>query len=682
MNWVTRIMPREVFFLGHYLYIYNTSLDSMKYSYAINRKVCLPVMEHIDNKTFEESFDDRDFALGAEFAFLVDEYNKWEQGEPGARRQSLLVLGPHGFGKTGYTTDFFSRLPNTRVVNKSLSQTTPENFFIPVPTKGELKVEKAGDEVSLETLLLEELKPQYPGEKVILFLDELNRVPTKAIFNLVMEVSQEYTIAGVELPHLMGVVCAANPPGDPGRYAGVLMLDYAQADRFHTVILEENDTPWRHYLAYKFPHLDLNAFFETWECLERQIRLDFPPRLMEFFLRLDQERLPQQWALPFTAQRLQLMTISKTDVTDKVLEKFAASIGSSMHPYPEKPLDAALKAAIKNKWSIRLLGDPGIGKTSAIKALISEAKLDSVYFSLSQVSPEDMAMPVPRDGKLYTLLMKRLKRTMDEKYTLILDEFSRAQRRTAAAAMELTNNHAIAGQPLQGLSAVVAIDNKPQVGSTPLDTGRIDDAQASRFVLTLELSPDNTGWQAYLRKKYGEEFAQAFIDWRAEDVRDPNRWAATPRCLERLMKRENAGLPLADAVPVIGAARAPITNQLLLLRRRLEGVSLGLREILDDLPKWLAFMEESNPDNANIDDPAVIMKRQQILTLLRNVDTKKLVDAQQEFKFANKMVLRMSRQERISILRSAPQEDPTRLKLWTAALSSIARKKAKAKKKK
>lgn len=639
-------------------------------------------MEHIKNKTFEEPFNDEDYALGAEFSLLVEQFNKWQNGEPGARRQSLLVLGPHGFGKTGYTVDYFERLEDVRVVVKSLSNTTPENFFIPVPTKDGVVAQGAPDDTTLETLLLEELKPQYPGERVVLFLDELNRVPTKSIFNLVMEVSQEYTVAGVELPHLIGVVCCANPPGDPSRYTGVLMLDYAQADRFHTVILEENDVPWRHYLAYEYPHLDLNPFFTTWAGLERQIRLDFPPRLMEFFLRLDAEGLPQQWALPFTSKRLQLKTVSDTDVTEKVLSQLAASIHSTLHLTPAKPLGSAVKAAIKNNWSIRLMGDPGIGKTSAIKAMVSDVKLDSVYFSLSQVSPEDMAMPVPREGKLRTLLMSRLKRTEDEKYVLILDEFSRAQRRTAAAAMELTNNHAIAGQTLHGLSAVVAIDNKPQVGNTPLDTGRVDDAQASRFVLTLELDPNNTGWQDYLRAQYGQEWAQAFIDWWAEDLNDTVRWAVTPRCLERLMVREKKGLPLAPAIPVIGTDRAPATNQLLLLRRRLEGVALGMRELLEDIDAYMKFMEETNPDEVVLDEPAVVVKRQQVLSLLRNADEKRLVDAQESHKLASRMIPLLSVQERLAVLRTAEANTP-RNKIWTDALiaMTVAARKAKNKKK-
>jgi MoxR-like ATPase len=251
----------------------------------------------------------------------------------------------------------------------------------------------------------------------------------------------------------------------------------------------------------------------------------------------------------------------------------------------------AVAHAIAEGWRLRLVGPPGIGKTSHIRAAVEAAGYELEYLSLSQASVHDLVVPVPVAGRLDFLPAARLVRPGRD-YVLVLDEFSRAPAETAAAAMELVNEKAIAGRPLEGCVAVIALDNPAEVGGLHLDTGRIDTAQASRFTATIEVGEDDLPWREVLRARFPAT-ASAFLDWRAEDLDDAARVLVSPRCLERMLSLHAGGLDPELGLPVLGGERVPVA--VAALRRRLQGVrTVGLAALVADLDGHLDRLRDGD----------------------------------------------------------------------------------------
>jgi MoxR-like ATPase len=252
----------------------------------------------------------------------------------------------------------------------------------------------------------------------------------------------------------------------------------------------------------------------------------------------------------------------------------------------------ALTCAIAEGWRLRLVGPPGIGKTSHVRAAVEAAGYELEYLSLSQASVHDLVVPVPVAGKLDFLPAARLVRP-GRKYVLVLDEFSRAPAEAASAAMELVNEKAIAGRKLDGCVAVIALDNPAEVGGLHLDAGRIDAAQASRFTATLEIGEDDLPWRAVLLARFPGT-APAFLDWRAEDLDDAARVLVSPRCLERMLSLHANGLEPELGLPVLGGERVPVA--VAALGRRLRGErTVGLAAVVADLGAHLARLEAADP---------------------------------------------------------------------------------------
>jgi MoxR-like ATPase len=515
-----------------------------------------------------------------------------------AERGAVHLIGPHGIGKTAYVRAW-CREQGLRVVERSLPVCTPRDFCVPLPVADPVTGQR-----HVETLLLDQLTQTHDGDRYVLLLDEFSRAD-RATLNTAMELLQERTLAGQPLPGLAAVVALDNPAEDAD-YAGVLGLDLAQADRVATLQVEVDDIPWRAHLSTVHGR-DLDEVWRVWDRLPASARKVLCPRVLDHLVTVVDRGLAAELALPVLPsgrQRLLDDTGEQpVDVTGTTLNELAAVIaatrddgvraGGRAGTAGEGDLvGRAVGHAIAEGWRLRLVGPPGIGKTSHIRAAVEVAGYELEYLSLSQASVHDLVVPVPVGGRLDFLPAARLVRPGRD-YVLVLDEFSRAPADTAAAAMELVNEKAIAGRPLEGCVAVIALDNPAEIGGLHLDTGRVDAAQASRFTATIEVGEDDLPWREVLRTRFPAT-ARAFCDWRAEDLDDAARVLVSPRCLERMLSLHAGGLDPELGLPVLGGERVPVP--LAGLRRRLRGQrTVGFARLVAELDDHLARLADGDP---------------------------------------------------------------------------------------
>ena len=505
-------------------------------------------------------------------------------------RSSVHLIGDHGIGKTAYVRAW-CQARGLRVVERSLPVCSQRDFCVPLPVQ-----DPATGRRHLEVLVLEQLLQADAHDRYVLILDEFSRAD-RATLNTAMELLQEATIAGQELPGLAAVVALDNPTDDED-YAGVAGLDLAQADRVATLHVDVDDIPWRSHLT-EVHGRPLDGVWQVWGRLAGDARKVLCPRVLDHLLTVVDAHLPAELALPvLPSGRQRLYDTDGNDRTDETLRELTATIRASWSEaaHPASPPGAspaggggteatrAIAAAITSGWQLRLVGAPGIGKTSYIRQVVEEAGYELEYVSLSQTSITDLVVPVPVAGRLEFLPAARLVRP-ERRYVLVLDEFSRASADTASAAMELVNERSIAGRQLDGCVAVLALDNPAEVAGLHLDTGRIDVAQASRFTATLNLGEDDLPWREVLRARFPAH-ARTFLDWRAEDLDDAARVLVSPRCVERMLSLHAAGLDVDLALPMLGGQRVPVGT--VALRRRLRGEhSRGLAALAADLDQVL-----------------------------------------------------------------------------------------------
>lgn len=517
----------------------------------------------------------------------------------------VRIIAPHGTGKTSYVRATLAERDVT-MVYLSLTQASTENLGIPVPSvhemvgpDGELEMERV-----LDFLLFENLENDAP--KVLVF-DEFSRADRRTA-NAAMEIINEKTLFGKRIPGLVTTIALDNPSGDGMYFVGG--LDLAQASRFVTVELTANDIPWREALSRKYEQIDLEPVFDVWEDqLDPVGRLCLPPRVLDFMIGNALDGLPLELALPVVAgPRAAIVDGAGVDITDKVLGKIADVLGVPAKATMSNQGVAIIESALRQGVNARLISDSGFGKTAYTKSSVPEG-YDAIYLSLAQSSTEDLGIPVPtarttgdEDSEvtrvLDFLLFERF--TSDRPKVLILDEFSRAGRRVANAAMELINERTLFGKKIPGLVSVIALDNPTGqkltgadgVAGQMYDVGKLDPAQASRFAITGQLRATDIPWRDWLLATYGDD-AKPFIDWWAEKLDDTGRKFANARVLERMILLFRKNLDVAMALPVVGGKRVRV--EIGSLRSMLAGKRVvGMRTIVAEAPQWIDSIEDGD----------------------------------------------------------------------------------------
>ncbi|MEW2352334.1 ATP-binding protein [Spirillospora sp. NPDC029432] len=502
-----------------------------------------------------------------------------------AMGQTGQVFGEHGIGKTSTFVSYVpERFPGTTLVVVPAANLTPDDLLVNAPVRDE----RSG-ELMLRQLVMRQL---VPGKPFVLLIDDSLQAGN-AVQSQLMQIACDWTLGEYDLREL-GCVGVFLTDNESLAETGASRSDLAVLDRMVTLRLTSNDTAWRQALAERYPDWDLREVFRQWASLGTRLRHALSPRTLQHVLDCARAGFPLAWGLPLlNGARLALTEEGEDgrpgrDRTAEVLDGIAAAVGARNPATVSDPVRRILRAAMTHRWAVLLQGPPGCGKTEITKQIArEETGRDPVYFSLPVTNVEDLCVPVPApDGSLDALLSRSL---LDpEPKVLVWDEYNRPKdKATFARLMEITQEWTLAGRPLPGLRAQVALQNPPYHLGRKLLVAANNVAQASRFTVSYEVRPEDIPANEWLISTYGET-AETVLEWWKNDIDDDGRDWVTKRTLERLIKLHGAGMPLQTGLIYLGDgeyAPVPLSG---LEARLAERPRAGLAEIAADLPGWEA----------------------------------------------------------------------------------------------
>ncbi|MFE9515561.1 AAA family ATPase [Streptomyces sp. NPDC006643] len=522
-----------------------------------------------------------------------------------AMGQTGQVFGEHGIGKT---STFLSHVPaahpGTRVVLVPAANLTPDDLLMNAPVR-----DGGTGELVLTQLIMSQLDP---GEPFVLLIDDSLQAG-QTIQSQLMQIACNWTLGEHDL-RALGCVGVFLSDNESLTETGSARSDLAVLDRMVTLRLTANDTAWRHTLAARYADWDLAEVFRIWAALPPRLRALLSPRTLEHVLDCARAGLPLSWGLPLVGGvRLALRDQRKdgaegADRTAEVLDAVAGAVGVANPRTVADPVRRILRTALRENWAVLLQGPPGCGKTEITKSVVrEELGAEPVYFSLPVTNVEDLCVPVPTpDGRLDTLLTRALSGPGEK--VIVWDEYNRPKDKAAfAKLMEITQEWSLAGRPVEGLRAQIALQNPPYHLGRKLQVSRNNVAQASRFTVSYEVRPEDIPANEWLIAAYGE-VAETVLEWWKNDIDDEARDWITKRTLERLIKLRLAGQPLMSGLIYLGDGEfAPVP--LTALEARLDGmgqeVALGFKELVRDVDLWekrLAVASEISSEGTNDTD--------------------------------------------------------------------------------
>lgn len=604
--------------------------------------------------------------------------------------QPVRVVGMPGVGKTSLVLAA-CRDKGYEVVYFSLATLSAEDLAVVAPTNSvrELLQEdgtyEATSVMELETLLFDVLSNEKP--KVIV-LDEFSRCDKRTMAS-VMSLINEGAINGKEIPNLKGIFALDNPDNGDFMVSGA---DWAQSTRFGAhIMVTANDIPWREHLTKKFEGAfgadTLEKVWSTWENFSQPVRETVSPRVLEWMLSNAQYGVPIEWALGVDGLKTySIKDEADVDVTKDVIASLGAAmgapaVGAMIYPAVNAVESAIARAKAGIKANVRLVGHAGFAKTAWVMARLTEEYGEDgiVPFSLSTTSPENWGVPVPgmvedEDGQMVRQLMFLLHTRFNDDVpkVLLLDEFSRAGKRTLNAVMEIVQEGTLNGHRIRGLQFVVALDNptgkKGELGGDVVyATERLDRAQATRFAMTVGLEPQDIPWSDWLRAKYPES-SKIFLDWWGSGLDEVGRIQANARILEKMILLYEKGLDIENALP-IGAGNNRIGPDLHNLLSKLKGNRVvTLLNIVEEVDEYCEVFSqgESHPDYQERWSEAV-----NVFELIGDVAT-----LNQHKDVIKRVSLLMGRQWKTSSVMAAKPNPP--VLQWWAELWKVAWEEAKA----
>ncbi|MFJ3923290.1 AAA family ATPase [Streptomyces sp. NPDC090022] len=498
--------------------------------------------------------------------------------------QTGQVFGEHGIGKT---STFFSHIaeayPHAELVLVPAANLTPDDLLASAPVR-----DAETGRLVLRQLVMGRLKP---GRPFVLLIDDSLQAG-ESIQSQLMQVACNWTLGEYDL-RALGCIGVFLTDNESLAETAARRSDLAILDRMVTLRITANDTAWRLKLAAAHPTWDLSGVYALWASLGPSLRELLSPRTLEHILANAREGFPLRWGLPLVnGERLRLAEPRADgrpgpDRTTEILDRIARELGVPNPASVPDPVRQVVRAALRNRWSVLLQGPPGCGKTELVRQTVREGLQgrEPLYFSLPVTNVEDLCAPIPAaDGSLDNLLAAPF--TAPGPKAIVWDEYNRPKDKAAfAKLMEITQEWSLAGQPIEGLRAQIAVQNPPYHLGRKLLVSRNNIAQATRFTASLTVEPQDIPANEWLISRYGP-VAETVLEWWKHDIDEEGRAWVTKRTIERLVKLHLRGLPLEMGLVYLGDGEyAPVSLTALIDRLEDRPVT-GLRELAGQVDVW------------------------------------------------------------------------------------------------
>ncbi|MEU9112485.1 AAA family ATPase [Streptomyces sp. NPDC048483] len=203
-------------------------------------------------------------------------------------RWSVLLQGPPGCGKTELVRE---------TVREGLGGREPLYFSMPVTNVEDLCAPIPTADGSLDNLLA---GPFLGPEPKVIVWDEYNRPKDKAAFAKLMEITQEWSLAGRRIENLRAQIAVQNPPYHLGRKLLVARNNIAQATRFTaSLTVEPGDIPANEWLIAKYGAV-AETVLEWWKHdIDEDGRAWITKRTLERLIKLHQRGLPLEMGMVY-----------------------------------------------------------------------------------------------------------------------------------------------------------------------------------------------------------------------------------------------------------------------------------------------------------------------------------------------------------------------------------------------
>lgn len=197
-------------------------------------------------------------------------------------------------------------------------------------------------------------------------------------------------------------------------------------------------------------------------------------------------------------------------------------------------VSAVLKDLLQATWPVFLWGPPGVGKSSIVRAIAQEKKLDLLDVRASLLDPTDLrGIPIVNDGKAVWCPPSFLPSDPNSCGVLFFDELNAAPPLVQASLYQLTLDRRVGEYRLPDGWRIIAAGNRAQDASIVF---RMPAALSNRFI-HLDFEVDVEDWHTWAVSHDIHPLVTGFISLRRNllfDMKNTDRAFPTPRSWEML----------------------------------------------------------------------------------------------------------------------------------------------------